>query len=183
MAYAPEEMVEDLSLAAEARGLCVTTLIREHHTGLLQFLRRRLRRREDAADVAQETYVRMLQYEGSSQIRSPGSLLYRVAINVANDLGRSELARGGGNSSSLDDQELVSPEPSPERSLAAQQDLNVLLAVIEGLPPRCRQVFLLSRVHELSYPQIAERCGISVKMVEKHISHALAICLSKVGGS
>jgi len=51
------------------------------------------------------------------------------------------------------------------------------------LPPKCRQVFLLSRAQRMTYPQIAVHCGISVKMVEKHISHALAICMKKVGAS
>ncbi|MFL6577461.1 MAG: sigma factor-like helix-turn-helix DNA-binding protein [Povalibacter sp.] len=44
-------------------------------------------------------------------------------------------------------------------------------------------MFLLSRVQHMTYPQIAVHCRISVKMVEKHISHALAICMKKVGGS
>jgi DNA-directed RNA polymerase specialized sigma24 family protein len=43
-------------------------------------------------------------------------------------------------------------------------------------------VFLLSRAQRMTYPQIAAHCGISVKMVEKHIGHALAICMKKVGG-
>jgi DNA-directed RNA polymerase specialized sigma24 family protein len=50
------------------------------------------------------------------------------------------------------------------------------------LPPKCQQVFLLSRAQRMTYPQIAVHCGISVKMVEKHISHALEICARKVGG-
>ena len=50
---------------------------------------------------------------------------------------------------------------------------------IESLTPRCRQVFLLSRVKGLSYSEIAAQCEISVKMVEKHISHALLVCLQQ----
>lgn len=40
----------------------------------------------------------------------------------------------------------------------------------------------MSRVKRMTYPEIARQLGISVKMVEKHISHALAVCLKKVGG-
>jgi RNA polymerase sigma-70 factor (ECF subfamily) len=70
-----------------------------------------------------------------------------------------------------------------ERELSAEQDLALLYDVIEGLPPKCRQVFLLSRVKLMTYPEIAKHCGISVKMVEKHISHALAVCTREVGAA
>jgi RNA polymerase sigma-70 factor (ECF subfamily) len=139
--------------------------------------------KDDAADVAQEAYIRMMQYEGSRQIHSPSSMLYRIAINVANDLGRSEQARRVADQTSIDGLELASGAPPVEREIAAQQDLSLLYQTIENLPTKCRRVFLLSRVEHLTYPQIAARCGISVKMVEKHIGHALAICMKKVGGS
>ena len=72
-------------------------------------------------------------------------------------------------------------QPSADREIAASQDLEILYEAIENLPPKCRQVFLLSRAQRMTYPQIAVHCGISVKMVEKHICHALAICMKKVG--
>ena len=109
-------------------------------------------------------------------------MLFRIAINVANDLGRSEQARRVSNQVPLDGVELIADLPTPERQIAAEQDLELLYATIEQLPPKCRNVFLLSRVKRMTYPEIAQHCGISVKMVEKHISHALAICIKKVGG-
>jgi RNA polymerase sigma-70 factor (ECF subfamily) len=163
--------------------LSVHDIIRRHHDSLMQFLTRRLRVSEDAADVAQETYIRMLQYEGSTEIRSPASLLFRIAINVANDLGRAERARHAGDQLQIDDLPLVSDYPSPERQVGAQQDLAILYDAIASLPPKCQQVFLLSRVRRMTYPEIARHCGTSVKMVEKHISHALAVLLKKVGDS
>ncbi len=70
--------------------LSVQNTIRRYHDSLIHFLRQRLRVPEDALDVAQETYIRMMQYQDSRQIRSPSSMLFRIAINVANDLGRAE---------------------------------------------------------------------------------------------
>jgi RNA polymerase sigma factor (sigma-70 family) len=164
-------------------GLSVQETIRRYHDSLIRFLRQRLRVKEDAADIAQEAYIRMMQYEGSDKIQSPSSMLFRIAINVANDLGRSEQARRVSDQLSIDGLELASHQPSADREIAAQQDLEILYGTIEQLPPKCRQVFLLSRVERMTYPQIAVHCGISVKMVEKHISHALAICMKKVGGA
>ena len=171
-----------LGVETERDGLSVHEVIRRYHDSLIRFLRQRLRVQDDAADVAQETYIRMMQYEGSRDIQSPSSMLFRIAINVANDLGRSELARRVSDQTSIDGVELASGAPTVEREIAAEQDLTILYAAIENLPPKCRNVFLLSRVHHMTYPQIAAHCGISVKMVEKHIGHALAVCMKKVGG-
>ena len=162
--------------------LSVQEIIRSHHSALISFLRQRLRVSQDADDVAQETYVRLMQYEGSREIRSPLSMMFRIAINVANDLGRSELARRASHQCPLDDVELVSDAPSVEREIEACQDLELLYAAIAELSPKCRQVFLLSRARQMTYPEIARHCGISLKMVEKHISRALAVCAKKVGG-
>jgi RNA polymerase sigma factor (sigma-70 family) len=161
--------------------LSVARLIRLHHSNLLGFLRGRLRIAEDASDVAQETYVRMMQYEGSREIGSPSALLYRIAINVANDLGRAELVRHAASHCDIEDIELESASATPERAVAAAQDLSRLRDTIKRLPPKCRQAFLLSRAEGMTYPQIARHCGISVKMVEKHISYALSICMAEVG--
>lgn len=162
-------------------ALSVDAVIRENHGALVNFLRRRMRTAEDANDVAQEAYVRMMQYEGSRDIHSPSSLLFRIATNVANDFARADQSRRVQDQCSIDDHELASHEPSAERQIAGCEDLATLLVAIRQLPQKCQQVFLLSRVKHMTYPEIARHCGISVKMVEKHISHALAVCLKKVG--
>jgi RNA polymerase sigma-70 factor (ECF subfamily) len=177
-----EVLVGDITFPAERgyEALSVPATIRRYHDSLIRFLRQRLRVKEDAADVAQEAYIRMMQYEGSRQIQSPSSMLFRIAINVANDLGRSEQTRRVSSQCSLEGLELASDQPTPDREIAAEQDLEILYDAIERLPPKCQQVFLLSRAKRMTYPEIARHCGISVKMVEKHISHALAVCMRKV---
>ncbi len=171
-------MLESLPLPlSSAKPLSVRDLMNRYHSSLLSFLRLRLRVADDAADVAQEAYIRMLQYEGSCEVRSPSSLLFRVAINIANDLSRLEQVRHASDHCSLDDLDIDSGLAAPEREVAAEQELNLLYLTIERLPPKCRHVFLLSRVHCMTYPEIARHCGISVKMVEKHVSHALMVCM------
>lgn len=177
-------MTEEVGLLPDSgrEQMCLQDVIRNHHDALIRFLRRRLSIAEDAYDVAQEAYIRMMKYEGSREIKSPSAMLYRIAVNVANDHGRAALSRSAKDHLQIDDFELVSELPSAERDLAAQQDLDVLLDAIEELPPKCKQVFLLSRAQGMTYPEIASHCGISVKMVEKQISRALAHCLKRVGG-
>jgi RNA polymerase sigma factor (sigma-70 family) len=171
-------------LAAEPANeqICVQEIIRRHHDSLIKFLRRRLRTADDADDVAQETYIRMMKYQGSREIRSPSAMLFRIAVNVANDFGRAAQSRCASGHMAIEDVNLVSEVPSAERTVLADQNLDMLLDVIEKLPPKCKQVFLLSRAEGMTYAEIAEHCGISVKMVEKQISRAVAACLKKVGG-
>ena len=172
-----------VSVRRTGSPLRIQEIIRSHHGALIKFLRRRLSIAEDAEDVAQETYIRMMRYEGSSELNSPSAMLFRIAVNVANDHGRAALARQHKRHSQIDDVELTSELPSAEREVVASQTLDLLLETIEQLPPKCKQVFLLSRASDMTYPEIAAHCGISVKMVEKHISRAIAACLEKVGSS
>jgi RNA polymerase sigma-70 factor (ECF subfamily) len=180
MSVRTDDLIVELAGPAESEPLSVRELIRSHHTSLMHLLRRRIRVAEDAADVAQEAYIRMLKYEGARNVRFPSSLLFRIAINVAKDRGRSEQVRHAQDQCEFNELEIDSGVASPERELAAQQDLARVYEIIDQLPPKCRRVFLLSRMNEMTYPQIAAHCGISIKMVEKHISHALAICTAKL---
>lgn len=181
MLLAPATAFSPDSEPALRPPMSVEVVIRENHGALLNFLRRRMRTPEDAHDVAQEAYVRMMQYEGARDIHSPSSLLFRIATNVANDFARADHSRRVQDQCNIDDHELPSREPSAEQHIAGAEDLAALLVAIRQLPTKCQQVFLLSRVKHMTYPEIAKHCGISIKMVEKHISHALAVCMKKVG--
>lgn len=157
----------------------INEIIRRHHRSLIGFLRGRLKVADDADDIAQETYIRMMKYEGSCEIESPSAMLFRIAVNVANDHGRAAQSRPAAGD--IDDVTLESDRPSAERTLLAAQNLDMLLDAIEQLPPKCRRVFLLSRAYGMTNAEIAQHYGISVKMVEKQISRALAACFEKVG--
>src|SRR5690606_39913162 len=86
-------MAQRAGLISDSTCVRVAEVIRDHHDALIRFLRRRLSVAEDAYDVAQETYIRMMKYEGSSEIKSPSAMLYKIAVNVANDHGRAALSR------------------------------------------------------------------------------------------
>jgi RNA polymerase sigma-70 factor (ECF subfamily) len=67
----------------------------------------------------------------------------------------------------------VDPAADPERSLIGSQRLQRVMAAIEAMPPRRREVFLLHRVDELTYAQIARRLNVTIKAVEKHMHLAM----------
>ena len=165
--------------------LSVEQAFRRHHAGLLHFLRGRLHNEEDAADIAQETYARLLQsYRDVIDSATARTLMFRIAINAANDFARRRRSHHAAAHCALDDDMLLpTTAPTQEREVAGRQDLELLYEAIASLPPKCQQVFLLNRVDCMTYPQIARHCGISVKMVEKHIVKALAALRARVGGA
>lgn len=148
--------------------------VREQRPLLVGYLCRRLPE-EDAKDIAQEAMMRLMRYRDlpTDQLRR---LVYRIAANALLDRGRRVAgASGPGQPVSLGDAHdwLASPEPSHEQRIETQQQLAHVRRLILQLPDRCREVYLLNRIEGMSYPQIAERFGISVKAVEKHVSRAL----------
>jgi RNA polymerase sigma-70 factor (ECF subfamily) len=171
-------MSDEMNSGFSRAPLSTATVIRTHHRAVLPFLRRRGATREDALDLAQEAYLKFLRYEGATTIESPAALLYRIVGNVAADQGRAAAVRRCVRSfdGDFDDAELASDHPSAERAIAAEQVVAAVRSAIAALSPQCRNVFLLSRLDGLTYPQIAARCRISVKTVEKHVSHALRAC-------
>ena len=154
--------------------------LREHRSMLVAWLNRRVGE-DDAQDVAQEALVRLMRYRGQpeDQLRP---LMYRIAINVIHDRGRRDSTRQVFAHVSLDQDfvGLPSLEPAHETRIGHEQELALVRAAILKLPERCRQVYLLNRIDGLSYSQIAQHCGISVKAVEKHIGKALSLLRSKL---
>lgn len=156
-------------------------MLRRHRSSLKSFLRKRLFNEEEVEDAVQETSLRLFRYQAQHAIESPTALLYRIAERVAVDFQRRAQSHRASKHFPLDDTRLLSADPLPEQLASAEQSLSQLIDALEQLPPKCQDVFVLSRVEGLSYPEIASRCGISVKMVEKYISRALAQLRARVG--
>lgn len=148
----------------------------ELRPGLRRYLLRQLGSGEATEDAVQETFLRMLRYRAVDNPGERRALLFRVAASVVADSRRNAKSRRTNDHCALEDHELVSDAPQPDRNLANHQNLVLLQRAILALPPRCREVFLLHRFEGLSYRDIARRFGTSERTVENQISHALAVC-------
>jgi RNA polymerase sigma-70 factor (ECF subfamily) len=157
--------------------------LRGQWRGLLQFLRARTASEQDAEDAAQESMTKLMRYRESEPPSAWKQLLYRIAVNVAHDQYRVALSHHNKDHVGLDGLEIATGEHTPEQQAQHDQQLARLSKAILELPPKCQRVYLLKRVHGLSHADIARRCGISVKMVEKHLATALAQLRRKVGDS
>jgi len=152
------------------------------------FFRRRLGNHHDAEDALQDTWVRLLKYRERQDLEAPKALAFRVAETVLTDRHHRRVSRCGDRHVGLGDLEIqstaaqVSPLSTPETALDASQTLAVLTAAVRALPPRCRQVFLLNRLHGWSRREIAERLGISIQAVDKQLGRAMAHCRRALEG-
>jgi len=166
------EALAEAGLAGQVVGQDMEAWLRQLRPALTAFLRRKLQDPADLHDALQETSLRAWTYASRCEVRAPVSVCFRIAEHVAIDFARAHMrAPPAGPQDEVD--LLATDEPGPERSASATQTLELVKRVIGGLPPGCRHVFLLSRSNGLSNPEIARRCGVSVKLVEKQISRAL----------
>ncbi len=158
----------------------VTRLFERYRGHLLGYLTELLGRVEDAEDVAQESYARLLAADDLNQSGSNArAYLFRIATNLAYDRFRRRRVRGPRGLTEVE--ELPSAEPTPEHSASIEQTLDAVKQVILDLKPRCRQVFLLRTARDLSYEDIAARLGVSKRTVEREMQHALERCQRKLG--
>jgi RNA polymerase sigma-70 factor (ECF subfamily) len=155
---------------------------------LLRFLGARLGDKAFAEDLYQELFVRLRQSELPDGIDNPRGFIYRTAYNLANEHARTNRRRGARDAKWIDatihtvGSEQVHDQPGADEALDAKQRMTAVMAALGELSPKCREVFTQCRVHGLSHREIAERHGISTKMVEKHMTAALKHLTLKFGG-
>lgn len=129
---------------------------------------------EDARELVQEAYLRFFDYRRSRKIRNPDSLLRRIIINLSitrfhrersNPVRFVSIERLGGLG------RLVDPAPSPERTVAAEQQLDAVADLLSAVSPRTCQIFLAQR-GGYSYEEIAAAFAVKPRTVEKHVASA-----------
>jgi RNA polymerase sigma-70 factor (ECF subfamily) len=150
-------------------------LFSAHHAALSRFLLRMLGSRETAADMAQECFLRLLSAVRGRPVDNERGLLFTIAANLARDHLRQQGRRPMVHLDTVS-HSLPLESASPEAAVSARQQLAILRAAIEEMPPRTREVFLLFRLEGLRYREIAGRLGISPRTVEYHVQHAMTLC-------
>ena len=156
----------------------ITALYTTHHGWLQGWLRRRLNHAGDVADLAQDTFVRLLTAPAApaeAPLREPRAYLATVARRLLlNHLRRQSLEQAYLQALAA----LPAPQaPSPEQQLAILQALQEIDAMLDGLPPKVRAVFILSQVEGLTYAAIAEELGMGLRSVKRYMAQAMAECI------
>lgn len=153
---------------------------RQEAPKLRSFLRRRIWLEDDRDDMVQEAFARLAASRSAAAWSNPGAYLHGIVRHLLADRVRAwAKTRILGPVACATDQELAGPDATAELN---QMRERYRLAV-EGLPPRTKEVYLLHRVEELGYRQIAEQLSISIRTVEWHVAEAIVRIGKSIGNS
>lgn len=150
-----------------------------HEPALRSWLSRRIRGRLgmglEIDDVVQETYAVLATLDDVRRVRNPRAYMFSVARSVILQHVRRASIVSIEVVADVDRLDGCHEHRSPDRHFAAREELHRVGALIANLPARCRQAFLLRKVHGLTQRQIAQRMGISESTVEKHIGKGVRL--------
>ncbi|QEO17947.1 RNA polymerase sigma factor [Acetobacter vaccinii] len=158
----------------------LTELLLKERPSLLRLIKRIVGSVTDAEDLTQTLWLRIQSVTDSPPIENKQAYLYRLARNVALDRLRAFDRHNAVFEAAPLLDEVVAPLPSAETHLIDRENLEILLQAIEGLPPRCREVFILRKVENLKISEISEHLGMSSSMVARHLQHALTHCMARL---
>ncbi|MDT4331454.1 RNA polymerase sigma factor [Methylomonas sp. MED-D] len=151
---------------------------------LQTFFANRLKCPEAAADLTHETYLRLHQSMTRAPADNARALAFRIAVNLAIDYQRRLNVRNqhlaDSDSDTYADTVADPAGNEPSKILISRERYAALQAALAELPADCRTAFLLNRVEDLSYLEIAQRMGISRSKVGRLLEQALAHCTRKL---
>jgi len=140
---------------------------------LMQYLRRNWRDRSDLEDIRQDVYVRVYRAARDEIPTSAKSFLFRTARNHLIDLARQSSIVPIDAIVDFESVAIESEALSPDRTVAARQELVRLQDALEKLPQRQREAVELARIEGFSGQEVATRMGITRAAVSIHLKHAL----------
>ena len=162
---------------AETKPSLVERLFAEQSGALKTFFLRRIRAKADAADLAQEAYLRMLRISDQDAIRNPVHYLYTVANNLVKE--HAVLDRRQANSVDIDEapgQQQLETLPEYDGDLDTKQRIARLGVVLKQLSPKCRAAMELRFTQGLSFRETAMHLGVSTQMAKKYVAQGLSHC-------
>lgn len=145
-----------------------------HEAPLRRHLRRTGAPQSEIDDLVAEALTRAYASADPRRIEHGRSYLFAIARNLILDAARRNKVVAFDAIADLEALNLPDGQPSPEAAVTARDELRVLQAAVDRLPPRAREVFILRRIESLSLIEVADRLGLSVSTVEKHLARAMA---------
>ncbi|WP_230291552.1 RNA polymerase sigma factor [Croceicoccus sp. Ery5] len=138
---------------------------------LHRFFRRRTACPDEAQDLVQETFTRVIGHDVPTTLRNPSGYLTRIAQNLLRD--RAKVARRRSADLHFSYEGDLPSSTDPVHLLEVRNMLDWLEAAMLELPVTTREVFMAHRIEGLTYAEIAGRSGLTIKQVEKAIARAL----------
>src|SRR5689334_12955920 len=154
----------------------IADLFHAHNAALLSFLAARLHNAQDARDVAQEAYVRLLQLDTPGALSFLRGYLFKIAENIAIDRMRHRALRVRAAYTEGLLFEKLDEHSSAERSLLAQEELTRISARLKDLPADCRRAFVMHVLLDRSTKEIAAEMNVTDRTVRNYVTRGLLVC-------
>jgi RNA polymerase sigma-70 factor (family 1) len=130
-----------------------------------------------AEDIVQETFMKLWDNRSTIQPETVKSLLYIMAANnVKSHFRHQKVVFNFANSGTKEEQ----VQESADANIRQEELKQKLQQVLADMPGKCREVFLLNRMDHLTYNEIAERLGLSIKAIEKRMHEALLFIRERI---
>lgn len=169
--YTEDQLITFLRMGDHA---AFTEIYNRYWEVLCDVAYQRLQSREDAEEVVQAVFVSLYVRRESLNPKSTLEIYLKAALKYkVIDAYRSQQLYYRHLDRLIEDHQLVLPTPDKQVEMK-ELEHQVLLAA-HKLPYKCREVFIMSRFEHLSHQEIAERMGISISTIKKHIHKALSI--------
>lgn len=161
----------------------IETLYLAHKDELLNFLRKLLRNPDEAVEVLQETYFRLLKRDSIDGLSANAkAYLFSTAKNLVVDRARRRLVRARAEHAVTECYTPYSTHPTePETSAHWGQVARLYEEALRELAPLTRQIFLLHKHRRKTYAEVALELSVSSKTVERHVAKAMRHMQSCLG--
>lgn len=160
---------------------------------LMSFFLRRVGSRTEAEDLTQEVFLRIVRRGSIENLVGSDAFIFKVAMNILRDRARRRETRRNDAHVGLPEDEITDhpaatprelvEEIAPERVVLGRESLAEVVIALDELDPRTRDIFILHRLEKMKQRDIAERLGVSVSAVEKHIVKAAVHLAKRLGAS
>lgn len=165
-----------MSSPASSTQQQIHTLYTDHHGWLHAWLRKKLGNSWDAADLAHDTFIRMMDKHRLQQLgEEPRAFLTHIAKGLMIDHWRhQEIERAYQETIALLP---AMHTPSPETRLLILESLFRIDRMLQAMPTKTRTIFMLAQLDGLTYPQVASQLNLSLITVKRHMRKAFTTCL------
>lgn len=153
----------------------VSQLFARYQAEISNTIYEQLGSRDDAADLTQETFLRYSTATRGRFIENPRGFLLKTARNLVIDFMRRSSVSSKVILKDTGEEEALDSAPTTEQKIIDAYELSKFGSIIDNLPPRCQEVFILRKIEGRSYAEISEKLKISHSAIEKNIMRALKI--------
>jgi RNA polymerase sigma factor (sigma-70 family) len=185
MADADQQQAAPFEKASVPTPAAVSQLFLEHNRMLVRYLTLRLQSMQEAKEVAQESFARLLQLQQPGPPSLLRAYLFKIAINLAIDrLRHRKIQRRAEEQPALWSELTATPDGlgDPAEQLLAREQVEQLLGYLQELPSKCQRVFELHRLEGAPQHAVAVRMGFSERMVRRYVTYAMVYCHLRLQG-